>query len=68
MDNDMTKDQLSRTKEGDVIEHATTRQRFIVTGNYGGRVTAVSTADVTNPSEWEVVVTRSVDTAHLQST
>jgi hypothetical protein len=28
---------------------------LIVTGNYGARLTAIRTQDVTNPDEWEIV-------------
>jgi spermidine/putrescine-binding protein len=28
---------------------------YIVTANYGDRVTAVDTVDITNPEEWEIL-------------
>ena len=53
-------------EHGDVIRHKRSSGincgMFIVTANYGDRVTAVSTVDVTNPPEWELVskVTRTI--------
>jgi hypothetical protein len=43
---------------GDLVRHKIPQsynQRLIVTANYGGRATAVRTADLTNASEWEVL-------------
>ena len=40
---------------GDIIKHIRDSRRFIVTGNYGGRITAVATIDAINPSEWRLV-------------
>ena len=40
---------------GDIIKHKSERKSYIVTANYGDRVTAVLTVDVTNPIEWEVL-------------
>lgn len=42
-------------RPGDIVSHRGTGQQFQVLGNFGGRVTAVDLADLTNPSEWEVV-------------
>lgn len=40
-----------------IVRHAVTKEVFIVTANYGSRATAVQTRDITNPSEWEVLIT-----------
>jgi len=45
---------FSDLKRGDIVRHKGTHQVFTVTANYGSRVTAAATADLTNPSEWEV--------------
>lgn len=37
---------------GDIVRHAEGSDGYVVTGNYGDRVTAVRTVDLTNPSEW----------------
>lgn len=57
----MTNDQFKKLNRGDIIKGAYTGNVFIVTDNYGGRVTAVQTADVTNPTEWELVAKASFD-------
>lgn len=41
-------------KPGDTIRHKGGGDALVVTANYGNRVTAVRTADVTNPCEWQV--------------
>lgn len=47
---------ISDLNRGDEIRHkGQSKSRYIVTGNYGGRVTAVSSVDVTNEIEWEVL-------------
>lgn len=38
------------------MKHHSDSRTFVVTGNYGGRVTAVATVDITNPPEWKVVL------------
>lgn len=45
---------LGTLQRGDIVRHKSTRQVFVVTGNYGDHVTAVASADMTNASEWEV--------------
>lgn len=52
----MTTEQFEKLDEGDIITHFNNGERYMVTANYGGRVTAVATADATNPDEWELVV------------
>ena len=52
----MTTEEMKHLERGDIVKHALDPRTFIVTGNYGGRVTAVATVDITNPPEWEVVL------------
>ncbi len=43
-------------REGDIVRHKSKGSRpYIVTGNYGGRLTAVRSVDLNNPIEWELV-------------
>lgn len=55
----MTREEMESLNVGDIVRHADPshigRQQYIVTGNYGGRVTAVKTIDIMNPSEWVVI-------------
>ena len=47
---------LDELKRGDIIIHKRDRSKsYVVCSNYGDRITAVVTADVTNPSEWQVL-------------
>ena len=50
------KEQMKYLERGDIVKHVNNSQTFVVTGNYGGRVTAVATVDITNPAEWELVL------------
>ena len=46
---------LSELKPGMVVRGWRTKEPHIVTANYGNHVTAVSTIDITNPPEWEIL-------------
>jgi hypothetical protein len=46
---------ISAISSGDILRHRAGTDSYVVTGNYGGRVTAVRTVDVTNPDEWLVL-------------
>ena len=46
---------LHHLQTGDVVRGKLSGKVYVVTGNYGDRVTAVQTADITNPPEWEVL-------------
>jgi len=50
----MTLDEMKNLKVGDIIRSDATEQPYIVTANYGGRVTAVQTVDITHPEEWQI--------------
>lgn len=52
----MTPEQLHQLKTGDIIRHSGGGHPWIVIANYGERVTAVQSADITNPGEWELVL------------
>ena len=52
----MTELDMKKLQPGDVIRGKSSSHGFIVTANYGTRVTAVRTVDLTNPSEWDLVV------------
>lgn len=53
----MTQEELRGLREGDCIQSELTGQNFLVTANYGDRVTAVQTVDVTHADEWRLVYT-----------
>jgi len=63
----MTPEEMTNLSSGDIIRHASGGEAFVVTGNFGGRVTAVRTVDVTNPIEWELVKPRVVTVIHHES-
>jgi hypothetical protein len=50
----MSKKDLEDLKVGDIVRGKLSKISFLVTGNYGGRVTAVKTVDLTSPDNWEV--------------
>ncbi len=52
----MDNQEFRRLNVGDTIKHKLGSVQYVVTGNYGGRVTAVKSVDVTNPDEWELVI------------
>ena len=51
----MTREEFERLREGDIVRSKLSGDSYVVTANCRGRVTAVRTADLTNPDEWEVV-------------
>lgn len=50
----MKPEEFKSLSTGDIVRHARGSSSFVVTYNYGDRVTAVRTADLTNPSEWDL--------------
>jgi len=56
----MTKEDFKNLKTGDVVRGAASSVSFVVMSNYGDRVTAVRTADLTHPDEWELVAKTNV--------
>lgn len=51
----MTKTNFNNLNRGDQVKHKGDGNYYIVTANYGDRITAVKTVDLTNPSEWDLV-------------
>lgn len=51
----MTRQDFKALKRGDLVRHKHENRTFVVTANYGDRVTAVSSVDLTNPPEWDQV-------------
>lgn len=50
----LTEAKFKQAQPGDMLRSRTDSRVFVVTGNYGGRITAVASVDVTNPIEWEI--------------
>lgn len=48
-------EEMRDLKIGDIVKHVSRGDNYVVTGNYGGRVTAVRSVDITNCIEWELV-------------
>jgi hypothetical protein len=46
---------ITKLKPGDMVKHVNGSRYFVVTANYGDRVTATATVDITNPIELELV-------------
>jgi hypothetical protein len=51
----VTEADLHALREGDCIQSKLTGQTYLVTRNYGTRITAVCTVDVTHAEEWDVL-------------
>ena len=49
---DMTKGEMYSLRTGDIVIGEFSGLAYVVTANYGNRVTAVRTVDITNPDEW----------------
>jgi hypothetical protein len=54
----MTAEEFHALKPGDFITSDATGELYIVTANYGDRVTAVRSVDLTNPDEWHQIAKR----------
>jgi hypothetical protein len=55
----MTNEEFEKLNIGDIVKHdglSSLNDNYVVTANYGTRVVAVRTVDLTNPNEWNVVV------------
>lgn len=49
----MTNEEMGNLQRGDMVKHASFGSVvYVVTGNYGGRITAVRSVDLMNPQEW----------------
>ena len=51
----MTKDEFKNLDRGNIVRHKAGSDGYVVTSNYGGRVTAVRSVDMTNPCEWDLI-------------
>ena len=59
----MTEYEFMCLQTGDIVRQKSTgdtledwlKNSYVVTANYGGRVTAVRTVDITNPGEWDLI-------------
>jgi hypothetical protein len=51
----MTNEEFDKLKRGDIVRNIGSKGVYVVTDNFGDRKTAVMTADLTNPQEWEIV-------------
>lgn len=50
----MTQEQLNKLDVGDLVRNHD-GETFVVTANYGRRVTAVKTVDISSAIEWEII-------------
>lgn len=46
---------MKALKRGDLIRHKHSPYAYVVCANYGDRLTAIRSVDVSNPVEWEQV-------------
>mgnify|MGYP001560911605 CR=1 FL=1 len=60
----MTEDSFKNLQRGDIVRHKEFEQTYVVTENYKGRVTAVTSVDITNPSEWELLLKAQHERVH----
>jgi len=51
----MTPKQFKALQRGDIVRNVGASESYVVTGNYGGRITAVRSVDMTNPREWDLI-------------
>ena len=58
----MKEQQFNELDRGDLIKHKNNSAIYIVTSNYGGRVTAVKTVDITDPGEWKLLLKANYET------
>ncbi len=61
----MDKEQFNKLDTGDIVKHKIFKDKvFIVTSNYGDRVTAVQSVDLTNLCEWDLILKSSYESKH----
>jgi hypothetical protein len=51
----MTPKDMKSLDRGDLVRSKWEGRTYVVSANYGDRVTAVDTIDITNPSEWQLI-------------
>lgn len=57
-------------KAGDIVRNKSGSEAYVVTGTYGGRVTAVRSIDINNASEWMILhglITRDAEAMMTQA-
>lgn len=52
----MTGDEFLGLNCGDIVRHVLSGDSYVVTSNYGDRVTCCRTIDLTNPQEWRLAL------------
>ena len=51
----MNRKEFNNLISGDIIKHKSDHKCYVITAHYGNRITAVTSVDLTNPIEWELV-------------
>jgi hypothetical protein len=51
----MTEEQFRNLKRGDIVRHKTAAESYVVDWHNGRQATAVRTAYLTNPTEWDLI-------------
>lgn len=59
----MNKEEFENLQPGDIVRGKLSKDGYIVTSNYGYRVTAIRAIDMTNPDEW-LLIQKSQPTPH----
>ena len=52
----MRKSLFKDLERGDIIKHKTQEQTYVVSGNYGSHVIAITSVHMSNPDEWDLVL------------
>ena len=47
--------EFKKLRTGDLVKHKMGEGVYVVTANFGDRVTAVKSVDMTNPDEWLLI-------------
>ena len=51
----MTNAEMRALQPGNIVRSVPSGLAYVVLANYGDRISSVRYADITNPSEWEIV-------------
>lgn len=57
----MTQEEFESLNIGDIIKPKSSNRTYVVVANYGNRVTAVATVDITNPVEYTLIAKANYD-------
>lgn len=52
----MTDDDFKQLGTGDIVREHSSGMTYLMSQNYGGRVTVVRTVDMTDPEKWSLVM------------